>query len=170
MKKVISPFFNDQVLISVLNRKVSCALSIFIICSVFIPFSFFVSAKTSSSPSISEYNVVLECVCRDDTVDFDPYAAQTDIVFGIMEVKGINTEEAMKTAQELCTSYKGNILNCIDVSVEVECSCSEINEGELYTERFVGTGANKTQALKDIRLSCDEAVGEKAFISQCIDL
>ena len=164
MKKIVSPFFCN--LFSLLSKKMRFVFYVFIMA---IPFS--VLAEMDSSPFVFEQNVVLECVCRDNTVELDPDVPQVDMVFSVMEVEGEDVEDAMKKAQKLCSSFGGNELDCINASVEMECSCStDVGNGKLYSDRLVGLGANDTEALKDVRFSCNEAVGEEASISQCIDL
>lgn len=164
MKKVVSPFFCNLFLL--FSKRI---LFVFIIYCTFASFS--VLAKMNSSSYVFQKDVVLECVCRNDTVELDPYTPQVDMLFSVMEMKGRDVEDATKKAQRLCSVFGGNDLDCINVSVKLECSCStDMGNGELYSERLIGFGAGGTEALRDVRISCDEVLGEEATVSQCIDL
>jgi hypothetical protein len=164
MKKIVFRFFCN--LFSLLSEK---AVFVFITYCMFTSFS--VLAEMDNSSSVYAQNIALECICRDDSVKSNPFAPQVELIFSVMSVKGVDVESAMKKAQELCSSFGGNDLDCINISVEVECSCSaDMGNGKLYSDRLIGVGVNDTEALKDVRFSCDEVVGEEASISQCIDL
>lgn len=171
MKRIVSQFFSKPSLVSVLSKRVH-TVAVFIIYSVCIPLSVFASLEVESKPPVSvQKGVVLECVCRDSKAEIDPYAPQADMVFSVMQVEGTDVKDVMKKAHDLCSSSGGNDLDCINVSAAVECSCStEMGNGERYSDRLIGLGENYTEAFKDMRMSCDEVIGEEAVISQCIYL